>query len=53
MYRTTASYANLDDGQLVEVTEKIGNIIAEVMAATQKFKFQSVSQTTHQKPTSK
>ena len=31
MHRITASYANLDDGQLVEVTEKVGKVIVEAM----------------------
>ena len=31
MYRTTASYANLADSQLVEVTEKVGKVIVEAM----------------------
>ena len=30
-YRTTAGYAHLTDGHLVEAAEKVGKIIAEAM----------------------
>ena len=31
-HRTTAGYAHLSDGHLVEAAEKVGNIVARAMA---------------------
>ncbi len=31
MHRTTAGYAHLADGHLVETTEKVGKVVAEAM----------------------
>ena len=37
-HRTTAGYAHLADGHLVEVAEKVGSINADAMASDQKAK---------------
>ena len=52
-HQTTAGYAHLADGHLVKAAEKVGAIIAEAMAATQKFKVPLFSRPTQQKPIAK